>query len=82
MKLRKYHYALTVALIAGALLSIGCGEDEATAPNDVPTVCTRELCANNTTLRNECVQEYNTCLATGESSEDCAVLAGTTCNVL
>ena len=82
MKLRKSHFVTSVVLLAGALLAFGCGEDEATSPNGVPTACTTELCADNENLRNECVQEYNVCLGTGESADECAALAGLTCRLI
>lgn len=68
--------ALTVLLV-GTLSIVGCGEDEPTSPD--PEACNADLCATNEALRNECLEEYNRCIASGNAAEECAVFARTTC---
>lgn len=83
MKLRKLHLTALTALLLGTLVVVGCGDDEPpTAPEDDPAMwCNADLCAANETLRNECTEEFNRCVASGGDSTDCGVAArASTCS--
>ena len=89
MKLSKL---FMIALLAGTLALIGCGDDTTTSDNGgngggvAPNVeCNVGICAADTdvgrTAKAACVNEINDCLALGQSTEaQCIAFGVETCN--
>jgi len=63
------------ALVVGTLTVVGCGDDG----TDPSTFCNENLCAQNDTLKNACINDVNECLRITEpgtdAQSDCLALA-------
>jgi len=85
----KLHKFFLIALLAGSLVAIGCGDSGSSNGGDdidPNELCNIEACAVDSDagrgLKAVCVDEINDCIATGELTEaQCITLGTETCTV-
>ncbi len=81
----KLHKFFLIALLAGSLVAIGCGDSGSSNGGDdidPNELCNVELCINNEGLKTVCIDEITDCIATGELTEaQCITLGTETCTV-
>ena len=83
----KLHKFFLIALLAGSLVAIGCGDSGSSNGGDdidPNELCNIEACAVDSevgrTAKAVCVDEINDCIATGELTEaQCITLGTETC---
>ena len=78
MKLYKFYL---IASLAGTLAAAGCGDDGGGGV-DPNQSCNVELCIDNATLKQVCMDEINDCIDAGVlTTEECVALGTETCTV-
>ncbi|MBW1758202.1 MAG: hypothetical protein JRJ80_18815 [Deltaproteobacteria bacterium] len=85
----KLHKFFLIALLAGSLVAIGCGDSGSSNGGDdidPNELCNIEACAVDSEVgraaKAVCVDEINDCIATGELTEaQCITLGTETCTV-
>jgi len=76
MKLHKFYL---IALLAGTLAATGCG-DNGGGDVDPNELCNVELCIENATFKQVCIDEINDCIATERgTTEQCIAFGTETC---
>jgi hypothetical protein len=83
MKLYKFYL---IALLAGTLAATGCGDDGGSSNGgggvDPNELCNVELCIDNATFKQVCIDEINDCIdAGGRTTEECVAFGTETCTV-
>jgi len=82
MKIWKF---FLMALVAGFMFILACSEDEPTSSGggDPNAFCSTGLCTSNNTLKQQCIDSYNTCVANNPNvnHDECQAAALLICNV-
>jgi len=69
-----------IALLVGTMGVIGCGSDSSSGGVDPNELCNVQLCIENATLKQVCIDEINDCIATERgTTEQCVAFGTETC---
>ena len=75
----KLHKFFLIALLAGSLVAIGCGDDSIS--DQANELCNRKLCQTQPALKEECLDIVTACLNEPNANRDeCAIVAGEKCD--
>jgi len=76
----KLHKFFLIALLVGTFAVIGCGDNNSVT-DQANDLCNRELCQTQPALKERCVDIVAACLDEPAANRDeCAILAGETCD--